>query len=504
MKSSRLAVVTPNGRHTLLEMMTLSSLAASTLPKPGSSLEGCRVAFLAPAGVEFVATLQGIWRAGAVAVPLCPTHPVPELAHVIRDCGAGLLVVHPEFESRLRTLADESALPLVSTAGWTGPAEPDRSTAPEILPVETPDQPALILYTSGTTGKPKGAVLSHAAVAAQVDLLLRAWGWTENDRILHVLPLHHTHGLINALLCSLAAGACCEFQSPFDPAAAWERLASGDITLFMAVPTIYHRLIEHWGQQDEAQRRRLSDGIRGLRLMVSGSAALPVPTFLEWERIAGHRLLERYGMTEIGMVLSNPLAGERRPGTVGQALPGVQVRLVDEAGRNVPAGTPGELWVRTPGMFSGYWGRLVDSEQSFTDGWFRTGDLAVVEDGYHRILGRLSTDILKTGGYKVSALEIEAVLREHPDVADCAVVGLPDPEWGERVAAAVVLRVGPGDRVGLSAKAPPPTLTLDGLRAWARGQLAPYKLPARLAVVPTLPRNPMGKVVKAEVRRLFA
>ena len=208
----------------------------------------------------------------------------------------------------------------------------------------------------------------------------------------------------------------------------------------MAVPTIYHRLVEHWRGQTAGERARLAEGIRRLRLMVSGSAALPVRILHEWERITGHRLLERYGMTEIGMALSNPFDGERRPGTVGQPLPGVLVRLTDEAGLDMPAGTPGEIRVRTPGMFTEYWDRPEETETSFADGWFRTGDLAVVEGGYYRLLGRLSTDIIKTGGYKVSALEIEEALREHPAIAECAVVGLPDPEWGERVAVAVVPR----------------------------------------------------------------
>lgn len=227
-----------------------------------------------------------------------------------------------------------------------------------------------------------------------------------------------------------------------------------------------------------------------MRLMVSGSAALPVNVLERWKDITGHVLLERYGMTEIGMALSNPLRGERVPGHVGTPLPGVEVRLVDEAGNPVPPGTPGEIQVRGPTVFREYWGRPEATKKAFINGWFRTGDVAVVENGVYRILGRDSVDIIKTGGYKVSAIEIEEVLREHPDIAECAVVGVPDPEWGERVCAAIVVKEGRN-------------LTLESLRTWAKERLAVYKVPTRIRLVSELPRNAVGKVLKPEVRKLF-
>jgi malonyl-CoA/methylmalonyl-CoA synthetase len=259
----------------------------------------------------------------------------------------------------------------------------------------------------------------------------------------------------------------------------------------MAVPTIYRKLIAAWDAAPDERRRSWSAGSAGLRLMVSGSAALPVQTLERWRDISGHTLLERYGMTELGMVLSNPLHGERRPGFVGTPLPGVEVRLVDDVGQPVPAGTPGEIEVRGGGVFLEYWGRPEATREAFRDGWFRTGDMAVLEHGGYRMLGRTSVDIIKTGGYKVSALEIEEVLRTHPDVAECAVVGLEDLEWGERVAVAVELREGR-------------SLDLETLKSWARERLAPYKIPRQLRVVSGLPRNAMGKVTKAEVAALFA
>jgi malonyl-CoA/methylmalonyl-CoA synthetase len=224
--------------------------------------------------------------------------------------------------------------------------------------------------------------------------------------------------------------------------------------------------------------------------MMSGSAALPIQTLERWREITGHTLLERYGMTELGMALSNPLSGERRPGFVGQPLPGVDVRLVDEEGHDVEEGTPGELEVRGPAVCLEYWQRPDDTRDAFRDGWFRTGDVAVWEHGSFRLLGRSNVDIIKTGGFKVSALEIEEILRTHPAIAECAVVGVHDEDWGERVSAAVELRNGA-------------SLSLDELQQWAKVQLAPYKVPRALQAVPALPRNAMGKVVKPEVAGLF-
>ncbi|HLM69511.1 MAG TPA: AMP-binding protein, partial [Longimicrobium sp.] len=239
------------------------------------------------------------------------------------------------------------------------------------------------------------------------------------------------------------------------------------------------------------ERARMSAACAAMRLMVSGSAALPVRTLERWREISGHVLLERYGMTEIGMALGNPLHGERRPGFVGVPLPGVEARLVDDDGAEVEPGTPGEVEIRGPTVFLEYWRRPEATAEAFRDGWFRTGDVGVVEGGYWRLLGRRSVDIIKTGGFKVSALEIEEVLRTHPEIGECAVVGVEDGEWGERVCVAAEV-------------ADDSALTLEALQAWARGHLAPYKLPRALRRVDALPRNAMGKVVKPEVAKLFA
>jgi malonyl-CoA/methylmalonyl-CoA synthetase len=348
----------------------------------------------------------------------------------------------------------------------------------------------MIIYTSGTTGRPKGVVSTHENIGAQISSLVQAWGWSPADHLLLVLPLHHVHGVINGLGSALAVRATCEMMASFDATAVWQRLASGAVTVFTAVPTIYTRLISAWTVAPPDVRDAWSLGVRRLRLMMSGSAALPVSTLERWKEISGHTLLERYGMTEIGMALSNPLEGERRPGFVGAPLPGVAVRLVDDQGLPLGEGTAGELEVRGPSVFREYWQRPDETRQAFRDGWFRTGDMAVIDRGSYRLLGRTSVDIIKTGGFKVSALEIEEVLRTHPSIVECAVVGLHDIEWGERVAAAVELR--PGD-----------SLTLDELQQWAKRQLAPYKVPRGLKTVAALPRNAMGKVVKGDVAGLF-
>jgi malonyl-CoA/methylmalonyl-CoA synthetase len=258
----------------------------------------------------------------------------------------------------------------------------------------------------------------------------------------------------------------------------------------MAVPTIYVKLIDAWERSSPADRKAMSDGCRRMRLMVSGSAALPVSTLERWREVSGHVLLERYGMTEIGMALSNPLHGKRFPGCVGAPLPGVEVRLVDDAGATVAPGAPGEIAVRGRTVFSGYWRRPEDTRKAFRNGWFMTGDVAVRENGVYRILGRSHVDIIKTGGEKVSALEIEEALLTHPDIRECAVVGVPDPVWGEKVCAAVVLEAGR-------------KLDTDSLRAWLKQRLAPYKVPRETVSIKALPRNTMGKPIKPAVKNIF-
>jgi malonyl-CoA/methylmalonyl-CoA synthetase len=453
-----------------------------------------RVAFFVAPGFGYAAVERGIWLAGGVAVPLALSHPPAELDYVVRDAGAEHVVADAGGVAMLHKVARAAGARVMTTAGLLDTAAAD----PARLPAVAPGRRAMILYTSGSTGRPKGVVSTHASLAAQIGTLVNAWGWTPADRLLLVLPLHHVHGIVNGLGSALAAGATCEVLPAFDAVRVWERFASGEITVFTAVPTIYRRLIDAWDAAGPADRTAWTSGARRARLMMSGSAALPVTLFERWREVTGQTLLERYGMTEVGMALSNPLVpvGSRRPGFVGSPLPGVDVRRVDDHGavvsgdRGDNSDEPGELEIRGPGVFLEYWRRPDETRAAFRDGWFRTGDIAQVEDGVYRILGRANVDIIKTGGFKVSALEIEDVLRAHPAVADCAVVGVADDEWGERVSACVQL-------------APGTAISLDALRDFARPRLAPYKLPRAMRTVDALPRNAMGKVVKPDVAALF-
>ncbi len=479
----RTAIIAQDGSFTYQNLLDLSGRVALNLLQDRTDLGEARVGFLTTRGFGYAAVQWGIWRGGGIAVPLCELYPPSELDYVIQDADCSIVVAHPEFESLLRAIAEPLGVRFLLT-------EELFQTAAGSLPEINPSRRGMIVYTSGTTGKPKGVVSTHLNIQAQITSLIEAWEWSAADYILHVLPLHHIHGIINVLSCALWAGAKCEILPRFDAREVWDTFIQRDLTLFMAVPTMYVKLMAAWETGSPSRQNLMLAGCGKLRLMVSGSAALPVSVLKKWESVTGHTILERYGMTEIGMALSNPLHGERMPGYVGTELPGVEVRLVDDAGNPVSPGIQGEIQVRGPNVFMEYWQQPEETEKAFSDGWFWTGDIAVVERGSYRILGRKGTDIINTGGYKVSALEIEEVLRSHPAVRECAVVGLEDPTWGERVCAALILRSGL-------------ELTLEELRSWGKTKLAPYKVPTRLVVLKDLPCNPLGKVTKPALRQLL-
>ena len=478
--TDRLAIVAADGVFSYFDLSETARRVAGGLAAVhgADDLREARVAFLVPPSFAHVAVSRGIWLAGGVAVPLAVSHPPAELEHVVRDSGASIVVASGRQAAALEAIARAAGAQFLRTPNLLAGGS-EKGDSPHFqIGAETGkgDSPrflgrALIVYTSGTTGKPKGVVTTHAQLQAQIASLVAAWEWTANDCALLVLPLHHVHAIVNVLGSALAAGASCEILPQFEPETTWSRLASGEVTVFSAVPTIYHRLITAWDAAPPATRRAWSDGSRHARLMMSGSAALPIRTLERWRAITGHTLLERYGMTETGMILSNPLHGERRPGTVGTPLPDVEVRLVD-----------GEVEVRGGGVFSEYWNRPDETRGAFRDGWFAPVTWPSL-NGAYRLLGRTSIDIIKTGGYKVSALEIEDAVREMPGVADCAVIGVADDEWGQRVCAVVEVTANAA-------------LTIGALRDALKTTLAPYKVPRELRVVPALPRNAMGKVNK--------
>jgi fatty acid CoA ligase FadD36 len=418
------------------------------------------VAVAAQPTLDTVAAVVAALTAGVPFVPVPSDAGPGEREHVVRDSGAVAFLGPCPW--------DDTGLPVVpvaaATVGASAPASPEPPAS----------APAMIMYTSGTTGLPKGVLLSRGAVAADLDALAAAWAWTPDDTLVHGLPLFHVHGLVLGVLGALRAGSSLVHTVRPAPAA----YASARGTLYFGVPTVWSRLV---AEPDHAR------ALRGARLLVSGSAALPEPVFNGIETLCGQRPVERYGMTETLITLSTRAAGERRRGSVGLPLAGVRTRLVDDSGAPLPhdGESVGALEVQAPTLFDGYLHRPDDTARSYTaDGWFRTGDAATIAaDGFHRIVGRQSTDLIKTGGFRVGAGEVEGALLAHPAVREAAVIGAPDPDLGQRIVAFVV-----GD--GLAG------VDLSGFVA---ERLSVHKRPRRVHVVDELPRNAMGKVQKAKL-----
>ena len=431
---------------------------------------GERVALLGPPSLQLVVATLAVQYAGAIAVPLNPRHTAPELAHVLHDSGASRVLVDDTLRARIEPLAAHVDALARSQRSKLAPAYP---TADEDV--------ALIIYTSGTTGPSKGVALPWRALVSNMGALCRAWGFGPADVLSHALPLFHVHGLCIGIYGALLTGATILLHPRFEPATIVADIRDRGATVFMGVPTMYVQLLEHL-------ERHPDDAIvlSRARLFTAGSAALAPSVLVRFEELTGARILERYGMTETLITLANPLHGERRAGTVGQPVDGVEIRIVDESQQPTEIG---ELQVRGDSLMRGYWNNPSATAASFVDGWFRTGDVARRDpDGYVRILGRMSTDIVKSGGFKLSTAEIEDVLRDHPGVAEVAVIGVADEKWGERVVAVVVPRAG--------------TPTREQLAAHCRAALADYKTPRQLVLVDELPRNAMGKVEKTKLREL--
>ncbi|MEV6028156.1 acyl-CoA synthetase [Streptomyces sp. NPDC052036] len=430
-----------------------------------------RVALWATPSLETAVAVVAALTAGVPVVPLNPKSGERELGHILADSAPSLVLAAPGDELPESVRALERVEVDVRGTGTYAPADVDD------------ESPALVVYTSGTTGPPKGALIPRRALASTLDALADAWQWTEDDVLVHGLPLFHVHGLVLGILGPLRRGGSVRHLGRFDTDGVARELGAGATMLF-GVPTMYHRIAEALPGDPE-----LAKALAGARLLVSGSAALPVH---DHERIAaatGRRVIERYGMTETLMNTSVRADGEPRAGTVGVPLPGVDLRLVEEDGTPIVSydgETVGEIQVRGPNLFTGYLNRPDASAAAFTaDGWFRTGDMAVREpDGYVRIVGRKATDLIKSGGYKIGAGEIENALLEHPGVREAAVTGEPDDDLGERIVAWVV----PADPAALPGA--------DELADHVARRLAPHKRPRTVRYLDALPRNDMGKIMK--------
>lgn len=599
------AIVDGRGVYRYDELLQVSAgIAKAVFPLKQMDSRQRRVAFFNPRDHTYVLNLLTCWQAGAIAQPLPEHSPAAELQYLLQDSTPSLLLTDQESpllaglaaevgaEMRvtrsMRPAVVSGAVAAAASQAADGekgqgkkskrgsghklfyPYHSDGSFCDSRAPGQ---DGALLIYTSGTTGRPKGVLTRHSALEAQIKALHTAWAWTAQDRILHVLPLHHVHGLMAVLLGSMYAGAVCEMLPKFDPAAVWSALtrpaeAPDSLSLFMAVPAVYAKLLQYHAEQDPSVRSKWKEALHRdsrIRLMVSGSAALPEPVMHQWREVTGHTLLERYGMTEWGLGVSNPLlerkpfsppiipatattaavagvgaaaraaaeaasagwaVGPRKPSSVGLPLPGFQFRIVEELqpSKVLPARDPaqaGELQVRGPAVLQEYWKKPQATAEAFVEGgWFRTGDCAKQdEEGYFYILGRLSADIIKTGGFKISALETERVLLEHTGIKEVAVMGIADDTWGERVAAMVAVHanhpawstkaaVGEAGPAGSAADTAAQQkllaeAVLKELRSFCKEKLAPYKLPTLVQLVQEIPRNAMGKTNKKELRKHF-
>jgi len=462
----------------------LPGLARASLEVAGSRLDGDelaravgavardlaatdRVALWCEPRIETALGAAGAIVAGVELVPLNPASGEQELAHETGDSAPAAVLCAPGAE-----------LPPV-LAGLRRIAVDATARAEPVAEAADPNATALIVYTSGTTGPPKGVVLPRRALAANLDALAEAWGWTADDVVAQALPLFHVHGLVLGVLGPLRRGGGVRHTGRFSPAAIAAALA-GDATVLFAVPTMHGRLLEA-AEADPA----VAAAIGRARLVVSGSAALPARVHEAYAAVTGQRIVERYGMSEALMIASARHDGPRIPGAVGTALPGVAIRIVDDAGAPLPPGDAlGEVEIRSDALFVGYLGSPEATDAAFRDGWFRTGDVGSLDDeGVLRLVGRSSTDLIKTGGYRVGAGEVEAALLEHPAVLEAAVLGLPDDDLGERIAAWVVI-------------APDAGLADDELVQHVADRLAPHKRPRAITRVAELPRNALGKVQK--------
>ncbi|KAG9604809.1 acetyl-CoA synthetase-like protein, partial [Aureobasidium melanogenum] len=508
---------------------------ANDAGRDAEALQGERIAFLVENSYDYVVTLLAILGTNAIAVPLSPAFPSGELRYILDQSGALVLAASSKFATKADDVLDGELEKKPILSRWEKILEGGKISEEVVLQDMKEEKGGMMLYTSGTTNRPKGVLLPQSTLVAQAKSLSEAWHYSPNDHFLNVLPLHHIHGTVNALLTPLLAGSTIEFLFPFTVDSVWSRLAAPflpatseptkkPISFFTVVPTIYNRLLQSHNTLSPEMQKATKEALdpKNMRLNISGSAALPTPTKQAWTELSnGNVLLERYGMTEVGMALSCGLANEDRvDGSVGWPLPSVEARLVDldtkaiiQPGEELDADgkeRSGEIQLRGPTIFKEYWNNPTATAKEFTeDGFFKTGDVAVrrnvpsagkgasgewAQGPMYFILGRLSADIIKVGGEKVSALEVEREMLSLPAISECAVVGLPSEIWGQKVAAVVVLSE-QGKTAGKNEK---PFGAMD-LRRGLKDKMAAFKIPQELKVVESIPRNAMGKINKKQL-----
>ena len=478
--ADRIAIQSDGKEFTYGYLDERSDEIASFLLGNESDLNEERIGLLVRPDIHYVVALWGIWKSGAIAVPLSLSAKESELDHYISDSNISLIISSNNCEEQ-KNIPQKKSIDIENI-------EKINATECMSLPTLSNDRKAMIIYTSGTTNKPKGVMTTHGNIEAQITALVEAWKWTKDDHIPLILPLHHIHGIINSLCCPLYVGAKVSMLGGFNLDKVCKEISQSDYTVFTAVPTIYFSLIE---KLEETNDEEIFNGFKRLRLIMSGSAALAPEIHKKWEKLTSQKILERYGMTEVGMALSNKIDGERRPGAVGEPLPNVEIKLEDENGNEImEEGEIGQILLKGPQVFIGYQNLPEKTQASFKDGWFLTGDVAVMENGYYRLLGRDSIDIIKSGGYKISALEIEDVLLKHKNVKECAVVGKDDNKWGEIVVAAII----PKNK----------TISEEEVQNWCSKYLSDYKIPRMIKFLDVLPKNSMGKVTKKELKNIFS
>jgi malonyl-CoA/methylmalonyl-CoA synthetase len=479
--SDRAFLILPDGREIGHRTFVARAAGFAGALAAAGLTPGDRVALQLQKSPDMLAVIAGAIRAGIVFLPLNPAYTPAEVGYFVTDSGARLLLCDPASEAALAPVAAAAGARLATLGtGGEGTFAPTASHPP--VASRGSDDLAALLYTSGTTGRSKGAMLTHANLLSNAEVLVRTWAFTDSDVLLNALPIFHTHGLFVATNVALLARAPILFLPKFDPDAVFSALPRA--TTMMGVPTFYTRLLD--------DPRLTREAVAHMRLFVSGSAPLLAETHRHWEARTGHTILERYGMTETSMNTSNPYAGDRRAGTVGMPLPGVEVQVCDAGGRPLPPGEIGMVEVRGPNVFTGYWGMPEKTRAELREtGFFITGDLGVMSaDGYLTIVGR-GRDLIITGGLNVYPREVEEALDALSGVLESAVIGVPHPDFGEAVVAVVVPKAGtsPTEAALIAALAP---------------VLARFKQPKRILIRPDLPRNTMGKVQKAVLREELA